>query len=117
MVDLNDDGKLTGPEIDCVINENKKACPKPEEGDTLKLQDINEEQWKEIEKYLEEALGDGKITKKELRDGLKAFEKAYKVKVDKEVKKFVKEMFELADADNNGEVTIAEIEAMSEKYE
>ena len=93
MVDLNDDGKLTGPEIDCVINEKKKACPKPEEGDTLKLHDINEEQQKEIENYLVECLGDGKITKKELRDGLKAFEKAYKVKVDKEVIKFVKEMF------------------------
>lgn len=117
MVDLNDDGKLTGPEIDCVINENKKACPKPEEGDTLKFHDINEEQWEEIMKYLVEAFGDGKLTKKEVRDGLKAFETAYKVKVDKEVKKFFKEMFALADVNNDGEVSIAELEAMEKKYQ
>ena len=70
-----------------------KGCPKPEAGDTLKLHEINEDQWKEIEKYLTEALGDGKLTKKEVKDGLKAFEEAYKVKIDKEVKKFFKEMF------------------------
>jgi len=115
MVDLNDDGKLTVAEVECVMN--GKGCPKPEEGDTLKLHEINEDQWKEIEKFLGEALGDGKITKKEVRDGLKEFEKAYKVKIDKDVKKFIKEMFELADADNNGEVSIAELEAMAEKYD
>ena len=109
VMDLDDDGKITEAEIECIMGDKDK-CPKD-----VSVPHITEEQWKDIEEYITEAFEDGKLTWKECKKGMKLFEEKYG-KVDKEIKDFLKSMFKVADANGDKAVTLEELEAFAAKY-
>ena len=109
VMDLDDNGKVTEAEIECVMG-NKSKCPTD-----VSIPHITTEQWADIEEYIEKAMEDGKLTWKECKKGMKLFEEKYG-KVDKEIKKFLKSMFKAADANDDKALTLEEIEAFAAKY-
>ena len=68
-----------------------------------------------IEEILTEAFADGKMTKKELKQGLKKFEEAHG-KIPSDIKDVIWAMFDLLDANGDKVVTIEEVEAAMKQY-
>ena len=109
ILDLDDDGKVTEAELECILGDKSK-CPAD-----VNVPHITKEQWKDIEEYIEAAMSDGKLTWKECKKGMKLFEEKHG-KVPKEIKDFLKSMFEVADLNGDKALTLEEMQAFGEKY-
>ena len=112
LMDLNDDGKVTGKELECVFE--GENCP-TDDG-LLDLHELSEEQWAEVEQMLHEGFADGELTLQEAKAGMAQFE-AKHGEVSADSKAVLLALFHLLDADGNGSVTVAELEAAAAKYE
>ena len=103
-VDANDDGKVTGAEIEAAMKKHKP----PKDDAEVQLGGPEEDFKAAIGAELEK---DGSVTMKELIDIIKALAKKYKVKLPKGWTKYVKKVFDYVDANSDGKVTGPEIEA------
>ena len=108
VIDLNDDEKVTEEELECVFD--GKNCPAQ-----AQLPEITEEMEETIEELLNEAFADGKMTKKELKEGLKKFEEAHG-EIPSDIKDVIWALFDLLDANGDKVVTVEEVEAAMKQY-
>ena len=108
VIDLDGDDKVTGQELQCVFD--GENCP-----EQVKLPELTPEMEKTVEEILTEAFADGKMTKKELKQGLKKFEEAHG-KIPSDIKDVIWAMFDLLDANGDKVVTIEEVEAAMKQY-
>lgn len=76
---------------------------------------MSPEQWAEVEQMLHEGFSDGELTLDEAKAGMAQFE-AKHGEVSADAKAALLALFHLLDADGNGSVTVAELEAAEAKY-
>ena len=107
-VDANDDGKVTGPEIE-------EAMKKHEEESDVELDSSDDEDplADALEAKLEK---DGYVTLKEVYGIIEKLAKEHDVKLPKGWKGYVKKIFEYVDANDDGKVTGPEVEAAMKKH-
>ena len=110
-VDANDDGKVTGPEIEAAM---KKHDKEEDEDKDLETADIGDDFKAAIKAELDK---DGSVTLKELYGIIKSIAKKYKFKLPKGWTKHVKKIFDYVDANDDGKVTGPEIEAAMKKHD
>ena len=96
---------------------------KPSLRQLLKIKDDGlecptQEQFNEIAAWVTHELttGDKTITAQEAEDGAMAFAEKHGIKVTKKMKKQAKEAFEQVDTNSNGELDLAEVEAVWKKH-
>ena len=112
-VDANDDGKVTGPEIEAAMKKHEGDSSDDEEIQ-LTENDPMDDFKAAVEAELEK---DGSLKLDELYAIIKKIAKKYNYKLPKGWKKHVKKMFNYVDANNDGKVTGEEIEAAMKKHE
>lgn len=108
VIDLDGDKKVTAQELECVFD--GKNCPAEHS-----LPEITPEMEATIQELLEEGFADGKLTKKELKAGIKEFEERHG-KIPKDIKDVIWALFDLLDANGDKEVTVEEVEAAMKQY-
>lgn len=117
-VDANGDGHVTEKEINKALKKHggKKGIKDVRRKYIqTKMPELTDEQIKDIENFLEAAFADGVFTWEEAVEGVNQWEAKYGP-LPKGAKKALKEVFEAADTDNSGGITVEEAEAFLEKH-
>merc|ERR1711988_1682209 len=105
-VDANDDGKVTGAEIEAVMEKH------PEDDEDVEVEGPKKDFKDAVEAELKK---DGSLEHDELYDIIKELAKKYKHKLPEGWKEGVKKIFDWVDANHDGHVTGEEIEAAMKK--